>query len=90
MQCFHWNRQAGNYAFLESRDQCLHGRLGSVSSSWPVGESVKYQTCLTFLRPLPTLVSDPNFRPLATGLSVNLTAYRLHFLACRLIKQACL
>ena len=23
MQCFHWNRQAGNYAFLEGRDQCL-------------------------------------------------------------------
>ena len=39
MQCFNWNRQAGNYAFLESRDQCLHGWLGSVSSSRPVGES---------------------------------------------------
>ena len=36
------------------------------------GESVKYQTCLIFLRPLPTLVSDPNFSPLATGLSVAL------------------
>ena len=54
------------------------------------GESVKYQTCLIFLQPLPTLVSDLNFSPLATGLSVNLTACRLHFLACRLIKQACL
>ena len=32
---------------------------------------MKYQTCLIFLRPFPTLVSDPNFRPLATGLSVN-------------------
>ena len=36
------------------------------------GESVKYQTCLIFLRLLPTLVSDPNFRPLATGLSVTI------------------
>ena len=65
MHCFHWNRQAGNYAFLESRDHCLHGRLGSAASYQPVGE-----------RPLPTLVSDPNFSPLATGLSVNLTASR--------------
>ena len=39
MQVFLWSRQAGNYAFLESRDQCLHGRLGSVASSRPVGES---------------------------------------------------
>ena len=39
MQMFHWNRQAGNYAFLESWDQCLHGQLGSVSSYGPVGES---------------------------------------------------
>ena len=54
------------------------------------GESVKYQTCLIFLQPLPTLVSDPSFSPLATGLSVNLMACWLHFLACRLIKQACL
>ena len=54
------------------------------------GESVKYQTCLIFLRPLLTLVSDPNFSPLATGLSVNLMACQLHFLACQLIKQACL
>ena len=36
------------------------------------GESVTYQTCLIFLRPLPTLMSDPNFSPLATGLSVTL------------------
>ena len=39
MQCFHWNRQASNYAFLESRDQSLHGLLGSVASSRAVGES---------------------------------------------------
>ena len=39
MQVFYWSRQAGNYAFLESRDQCLQGWLGSVTSSWPVGES---------------------------------------------------
>ena len=54
------------------------------------GESVKYQTCMVFLRPLPTHVTDPNFIHLATGLSVNLTACQLHFPACRLIKQACL
>ena len=30
MHCFYWNQQAGNYAFLESQDQCLHGWLGSV------------------------------------------------------------
>ena len=36
------------------------------------GESVKYQTCLIFLRPFPTLVTDPNFIYLATGMSVNL------------------
>ena len=68
--------------------------------TWPVrvgckfpacrGESVKYQTCLIFLRPLPTLVSDPNFSPLTIGLSVNLMACRLHFPACQLMKQACL
>ena len=50
--------------------------------TWPVrggfkfpacqGESLKCQTCLIFLHPLPTLVSDPNFSPLATGLSVTL------------------
>ena len=39
MQCFHENQQAGNYAFLESRDQCSHGWLGSVASYQPVGES---------------------------------------------------
>ena len=39
MQVFHWSRRAGNYAFLESRDQCLHGRLGSVASYRPVRES---------------------------------------------------
>ena len=64
MQVFHWSRQACNYAFLESWDQCLHGRLGSVASYWPVGESqwnIKhvwyfYDRC----RPLyPTLISAP-------------------------------
>ena len=54
------------------------------------GESVKYQTCSIFLQPLPTLVTDPNFIHLATGLSVNLTACQLHIPACGLIKQACL
>ena len=37
-------------------------------------ESVKYQTCLIFLRPLRTLVTHHNFIHLATGLSVNLRA----------------
>ena len=53
-------------------------------------ESVKYETCLIFLRPLPTLVTDPNFIYLATDLSDNLTAYRLHLPPCQLIQQACL
>ena len=46
-----------------------------VGCNFPVcqAESVKYQTCLIFLRPLPTLVSDPNFIHLATGLLVTLT-----------------
>ena len=39
MQVFHWSRPAGNYAFLESQDQCLHGRLALVVFSQPVGES---------------------------------------------------
>ena len=39
VQYFHWNRQAGNYAFLESQYQCLHDRLGSIASSQPVRES---------------------------------------------------
>ena len=38
MQVFHWSRQASNYAFLESRDQCLHGQLRLVASYQPVGE----------------------------------------------------
>ena len=62
------------------------------------GESVKYQTCfkyqtcLIFLQPLPTLISDPNFNPLATGLSVKLRPVgytsSLHFLS-RYHLQAC-
>ena len=90
MQCFHWNRQASNYAIFERWDKCLHGSLGGFQVPGLSGELVKFQTCLIFLRPLPTLVSDLTFNPLATGLSVNLTACRLHFLACWLIKQACL
>ena len=38
MQVFHWGRLVGKYAFVESRDQCLRGRLGLVVVSWPVGE----------------------------------------------------
>ena len=36
---FHWSRPVGNCAFLESQDQCLQDRLGSVVVSQPVGES---------------------------------------------------
>ena len=39
MQVFHWGRPVGNYAYLESRDQCLQGQLGLVVVSWHVGES---------------------------------------------------
>ena len=39
IQVFHWSRLAGNYAFLESQDQCLHVRLGSVVVSRPAEES---------------------------------------------------
>ena len=44
-----------------------------ISCKFPTcqGESVKYQTCLIFLQLSPSLVSDPNFIHLATGLSVN-------------------
>ena len=56
-------------------------RVGSIFSARR-GESVKYQTCLIFLQPLPTLVTDRKFIHLATGLSVNLRAGRLHFQAC--------
>ena len=46
-------------------------------------ESVKYQTCLIFLRLFQTLVTDPKYIHLATGMSVKLKA-------CQLIQQACL
>ena len=63
-----------------------------VGCSFPAyeGDSMKFQTCLKFLQPLPTLVSDPNFIHVTIGLSFKLMACRLHFPACRLIKQACL
>ena len=53
-------------------------------------EWVKYQTCLIFLPPFPTLVTDPDFIHLEAGLSVNLMACWLHYPLCRLMKQACL
>ena len=53
-------------------------------------DSEKYRTCFIFLPPLPILVTDPKFIHLATGMSVNLMASRLHFPAYRLIKQVCL
>ena len=39
MQVFPWGRPVGNYAFLESRDQYLQGRLWLVVVSRPLGES---------------------------------------------------
>ena len=39
MQCFHLNRQAGNYAYLESQDQSLNSWLGLVASYRPVGRN---------------------------------------------------
>ena len=62
-----------------------------VDCSFPAcrGESVKFQTCLIFLGPLPTLVTDTKLIHLATDLSVNLRACRLHFQACLLPFQAC-
>ena len=62
----------------------MHFLWGVKSGATPAcrGESVKYQTCLIFLQLLLTLIFDPNFSPLATGLSINLRAYRLHFHAC--------
>ena len=39
VQVFHWGQPVGNYAFLESRDQCLQGRLGAIVVSRPVSES---------------------------------------------------
>ena len=61
---------------------------GQLQITGLLGRVSEISTCLIFLQPLPTRESDPNFKPLATGLSVNLTACQLHFLACRLIKQA--
>ena len=89
MQVFHWSRPAGNYVFLESGP--MFTRSDRVGCSFPAcrGGSVTFQTCLIFLRLLPTLVTDPKFIHLATGLSVNLRAYRLHFQACPYHLQAC-
>ena len=39
MWVFHWSRPVGNYVLFGSRDQCLHGRLGSVVVSRLVGKS---------------------------------------------------
>ena len=62
MHCFHWNRQAGNYAFLEGRDQCLHGRLQVTGLSGRVGE-------ISNMFDISTTVADPCI----PGLSVNQT-----------------
>ena len=53
-------------------------------------ESVKYQSCLIFLRLFPTLVTAPKYIHLATDMLVNLKACQLHFPPFQLIQQACL
>ena len=59
MQVFHWSQQAGNYAFLESRDQCLHGRLGSVANYRLLGRVGEISNMFD----ISTTVADPCFRP---------------------------
>ena len=56
MQVFHWSRQAGNYTFLESWDQCLHGRLQVTGLLGRLGEiSNMFDVSMT--------VADPCIRP---------------------------
>ena len=76
---------------LGNRDQCLQGWLGSVVVYWPVGIVGEISNMFDiYIRPLTTLVTDPHFIHLATGMLVNLMACWLHFPTCRLMKQACL
>ena len=56
MQVFHWIRQAGNYAFLESRDQCLHDRLQVTSLSGRVGE-------ISHMFDISMAIADPCISP---------------------------
>ena len=89
MQMFHWGQPVGNCIFGEPGS--MFTRLVRVGCSFLAcqGELVKFQTCLKFLRPLLTIVCNPNFTHLATGLSVNLTACWLHFQASLYHFQAC-
>ena len=79
MGVFHWGQSVANCIFGESGPMFTWSvRVGC---SFPAcqGGSVKFQTCFIFLLLLMTLVSNPNFIRLATGLSDNLTSCRLHF-----------
>ena len=56
MQVFYWSRQAGNYTFLESWDQCLYGRLQVTGLLGRLGEiSNMFDVSMT--------VADPCIRP---------------------------
>ena len=57
MLVFHLSRLVGNYAFLESRDKCLQGQLGSVLVSRPVRESRLHMSDIS------TTVADHCNRP---------------------------
>ena len=59
MGVFHWSQVVGNYVFFDCWEQCLQSRLGSVVVSQLVEGSAKYQTCLIFHRPFPTLYFGP-------------------------------
>ena len=59
MGVFYWGRPVGNYVFLESRDQCLQGQLGSVVVSWPVGVSREISNMFD----IPTTIANPCNRP---------------------------
>ena len=87
----HWSQQVSNCDFFCELG-LMFTRSVRVNCSFLVcwGESIKYEACLTFLRPLPNLVTDPKFIHLAPGLSTNLTACWLPFPACWLMKQTCL
>ena len=73
MGVFQWGRPVSNYTFFGKSEPMFTWSV-RVGCSFPAcrGESNIEETCLIFLRPLLTLVSDPKFIHLATGLSVTL------------------
>ena len=52
MQVFHWGRPVGNYAFFESLEQCLQGRLYFPGLSERVSE-------FSNMFEISTIVADP-------------------------------